>query len=198
MALGDTYATLDELKAYVGIPAGETMKDTQLDWALDSASREIEGCCERQFNKAIVVSQRMFDIVHHDAVVVDDFHTTTGLIVETGRGVSTWNALTDYRLLPRNGVVNGVSGWPYSEIESGWGSWLPYAESIRVTAQWGWGSVPTPVRQACLIIAAKNYKLADAALGVAGFGEFGVVRVRDMPEIAAKLKQYKRTGVHVG
>lgn len=199
MALGDPYATLTELKSYVGIAVGETLKDEQLGWALDSASREIEDHCERQFNKETSVSQRIFRMNSALDVEVDDFHTTSGLVIETGISpAGSWSTLADYQLCPLNGIVNGVPGWPYTEIESAYGTWFPCFGFVRVTAQWGWPSVPDPVHQACLLLAAKNYKLADAPMGVAGFGEFGVVRVKDIPEIACKLRRYKRIGVHVG
>jgi hypothetical protein len=190
MALGDTYATLAELKTHVGIPVDEDMKDEVLQWALDSASREIENCCERQFNKTTTASQRTYRL-SCDSVEVDDFWTTDGLVIDGNA-----YAADDYDLWPLNGTVNGVPGWPYGEIVS-YGRHLP-DDRVTVTAQWGWDAVPAPVKQACLMLAAKNYKLADSPLGVAGFGEFGVVRVRDMPDIDRKLKKYKRIVVHVG
>lgn len=190
MALGDSYATLAELKTHVGIPADEDMKDEVLQWALDSASREIETCCERQFNKTTTATQRTFRL-SCGSVEVDDFWTTDGLIID-GNAYSA----DDYDLWPLNGVVNGVPGWPYGEIVS-YGRWLPECR-VTVTAQWGWADVPAPIKQACLMLAGRNYKLADSPLGVAGMDEFGSVRVRDNPDIAKKLKPYKRIAVHVG
>lgn len=202
--LGDPYCTLAELKAYRGIAADEDSKDSELTWALESASREIEDHCERQFNKETTVSQRVFRVTDSSCVTVDDFHTTTGLVISTDDGTGTfgtvWTA-ADYELLPLNGIMDGVPGWPYNEIEAVRSFTFPLygrRASLRVTAQWGWAAVPTPVRQTCLLLAARNYKLSESPTGVEGFGEFGVVRVRDMPEVAKKLRRYKRIAVNVG
>jgi hypothetical protein len=69
---------------------------------------------------------------------------------------------------------------------------------VEVTSnQWGWPSVPTPITQACIIQASRIFKRLDSPLGVAGFGDLGVMRVsRDLdPDVAALVSQYRRTQV---
>ncbi|MFF8831382.1 hypothetical protein [Streptomyces sp. NPDC015131] len=204
MALGDTYATLPQLKAYMGDVFTDPSRDAALGDALNSASREIERYCGRQFNNAGAVSAREFLALNAGRAFVDDFHTTTGLVVEVEGSDGTWTpwASGDYKLLPRNGIRDGMPGWPYTEIRAvrGGGKTFPgpYDEAhLRVTANWGWASVPAPVKQACLILAAETFQLRDAPLGVAGTNEFGVVRVRDNKIAAAKLVPYRRAGKKV-
>lgn len=205
MALGASYAQLAELRSRAGIDAADTSHDTELTEKLAGASREVERFCHRQFNDAGEVSTRVYRPETSCLVEVDDFHTTTGLIVATDEGdtgaySTTW-AATDYQLEPLNGVVDGETGWPWYDITAVAGRYFPRGHrraSVQVTAQWGWAAVPAPVKDACLIVAAESFKLREAPFGVAGFGEFGVVRIRDNPIVARKLAKYVRDPVLVG
>jgi hypothetical protein len=62
---------------------------------------------------------------------------------------------------------------------------------VQVTAQWGWAAVPDSVKQATKILAAEIFRLKDAPLGVAGFNDFGPVRVREVPQVSMLLKRYR-------
>jgi hypothetical protein len=93
-------------------------------------------------------------------------------------------------------VVRGRPGWPYWEIRSTllsrfFPTWQQ-RQSVQVTAQWGWTTIPEPVKQACLVLAAETFKLKDAPFGVAGFSDFGAVRVRDNPMVARMLTPFQR------
>jgi hypothetical protein len=198
MALGGNYASLPELKDRLGI--ADTVDDDRCNDALASASREIESACGRQFNQATSATARIYYPRDACRAAVDDFYTVTGLVVATDEGddgtyETTW-AAADYQLEPLNGVFDGEQGWPYFEIRavSRWFPTLVRRAPLQVTAQWGWAEVPAPVRQACLILASETLKLKDAPFGVAGFGEFGAVRVRDNPMVAKKLAPYMRLG----
>jgi hypothetical protein len=189
MALGDPYVTAAELKTYLNI-TGAT-DDALVLQAVNSASRQIERYCGRQFNKTTSATARVYRTDRCDQVQVDDFHTTTGLVIKNdtaddGTYAETWSS-SDYVLEPFNGVEDGVTGFPYRKIvavESTRFYTGPRAR-VEVTAQWGWTAVPDVVKQATYILAAQIFGLKNATLGVAGFGEFGVVRVRDIPQVAA-------------
>lgn len=195
MALGDSYATLAELKAYLSV--SDSVDDDELTDALASVSREIDHACGRQFNKTTTAAARTFRPDSRRVAYVDDLHTTTDLAIKTDPGDTgtysvTW-AAADYQLEPLNGIVDGESGWPYYRIRAVRSLLFPACgqrAGLQVTAQWGWNAVPAPVKQACLILAAETHKLRNAPFGVAGFGEFGVVRVRDNPMAAKKLAPY--------
>lgn len=210
MSLGDDYVTLNELKAYIEPQLlSKTVSDDLLMSALQSATAEIETHCGRQFNNAGAVSSRLYASLGVDRVFVDDFHTTTGLVVEVEESHGAWTTweADEFFLLPANGVRNGVAGWPYSHICANHhnGKSFPRAGelgdcqdlNVRVTANWGWASVPTPVRQAALIIAAETYQLKDAPFGVAGMDAFGTIRVRENRMAAAKLAPYVRGSLRV-
>lgn len=206
MALGDSYATLPELKAYMKASLDDvTTYDTILTDALNSVSREIESYCHRQFNKDTAVTTRTYgaaDIfrIREGSVVtewlaVDDFYDPASLVVTSG-GV-TWSA-SDYVLMPRNGIVNGQPGWPYCEIYVADGSALSFdPATTAVATKWGWASVFTPVKQASLILASETFQIKDAPFGVAGLDTFGTIRVRDNRMAQSKLAPYVRDPVMV-
>lgn len=203
MAIGDAYALLEELKARLDIPADDTDHDDELQDRLDGASREVEQFCDRQFNDAGSASARVYLPSSLWEVEVDDFHTTDGLVIKTGIDGTfgtTWTS-ADYQLEPLNGVVAGVDGWPYNRIVAVGGLTFPICgrrSTVEVTARWGWAEVPQPVKDATLILAAESFKLREAPFGVAGFGEFGVVRVQSNPVAMRKLRPYMKDPIKVG
>lgn len=205
MALGDPYAALADLKARLDIDVADETHDDELTDKLDGATLEVNHFCNRQFNDAGTASARVYRVGDCGSVDVDDFSTDTGLVVKTDDGgtgtfSTTWDA-SDYELEPLNGIVDGETGWPYWTIRAVGGRRFPtYTRraSLQVTAQWGWGAVPAAVKDAALILAAESFKLREAPFGVAGFGDFGVVRVRDLPTVARKLAPYDRTPIMVG
>lgn len=209
MAIGDPYITLAEFKSYLVGQANANLsgQDDILDDALRSASAEIETHCARQFNKATSATAREYEPDGRCWSYVDDFHTTTGLVVKLDTGGDGMFATTltssDYELSPANGIVDGMTGWPFYKIRLLNGLEFPCnyggrSRTLQVTAQWGWAEVPQPVRSACRIIAAETWKLKDAPFGVLGLDEFGVVRVRQNKMAASKLAPYSKTRLLIG
>jgi hypothetical protein len=205
VALADSYATLSELKDRLGIT--DTTDDARLTNALATASRGIEKCTHRQFNDAGSVSARVFEPDDTRCAQVDDFSTTTGLVVETDPAFSkaygtVWTT-SDYLLKPLNNIVDGEPGWPYWRIDAISGLYFPIpcslgnTATVRVTARWGWTAVPAGVKEACLVVAEETAKLKDAPFGVAGYGEYGAVRVRENPLAFAMIAKYVRDPVLV-
>lgn len=206
MALGDPYVELERLKDYLKIKPEKIEQDENLTDAINSASGEIEKHCNRQFNRTETATARVYEPDDDYTVSVDDFWSTTGLIVEVdtdGDGsFSTVVPASDYEVYPRNGVVDGQPGWPYYEICLVEGAFPTYHRRkgvVRVTAKWGWQAVPEAVRQATVIIAAETYQLKDAPFGTAGMDQFGnIYHVRDNRIAAGKLARYCRHRIPAG
>lgn len=201
MAIGDDYAILADLKQLIGITDADD--DDLLNDALAAASRGVTKFCRRQFNKVTVASPRKFYPALPRKVRVDDFHTSTDLVVkidqdDDGTFGTTLDA-ADYQLEPLGGVVDGEDGWPFSTIRIVDGTLFPrgHRPAVEVTAQWGWDSVPAPVKRATLAVAEELFKLKDAPFGVAGFGDMGSIRVRENPKVAMMLAPYRRHAVLV-
>lgn len=206
MAIGDPYASLADIKDYLSIPATNTQNDVKLTSALDSASLEIERYCGRQFNLQPTATSRLYEPQSMRYVDVDDFANLSGFLVETdpgglGQFLVQWQ-VTDTEVFPLNGMVDGQP-WPYHRIHSVMGLWFPMIAfrrraTVRVTAQWGWPSVPAPIHQACIIQAAETYRLKDAPFGVAGMDQFGtVLKIGQNTMVSSRIDRYRKDPIMV-
>lgn len=196
MALGDNYITDDELIEYLGVTG--TANDDLISAANAAASEWVTAYCARDFNKTTTASARVYVTDETGLLDVDDFHTVTDLLVKadddnSGSYETTWTIDTDFVLEPFNGIEGGRTGYPYRQIAAV-DRVFPHPINrarIQVTAQWGWAAVPDSVKQATRILAAEIFRLKDAPLGVAGFNEFGPVRVREVPQVKMLLSPYQ-------
>lgn len=201
MALNDPYASLTELKDRLGIT--DDQDNDKLSAVLLVASRGIEQECRRQFNDAGTATARVYYPRSPWYAHVDDFSTTTGLVVATDAGSdgtfeTTWTS-SEYELSPLNGIVDGQTGWPYSKI-SGVTRWFPTCTSrapLQVTARWGWTAVPTPIKEATLILAEDLFKLRDTPFGAGGYADYGRIKARENPNVCLRIAPYIRNVVLV-
>lgn len=208
--IGDSYATRAELKAYVNIPVGSTNSefDLRIDAVLGAASRMIEDHCHRQFNNTEgVATPRVYKPSTAYLVETEDFYDSATVQIASAPVFQTFGtawAANTFELEPRNGVVSGVPGWPYSRIALPSVRHLTDSDRVQVTAKWGWQSVPAPIRQACLIIGAYLWKINEAPLGltdlrVGGGGDgLPAVRVQQIPQADVLMRPYILRQVMVG
>lgn len=195
------YATLDELKVFVGIPALDEQDDATLTLALDSASAQIDAFCDRTFTADAEVTSRLYRAELGGVITVDPISTLTGLVVETdddgdGTFETTWDT-SDYRVEPINAAALGEPWTRIIALGTRWFPRLRYRPGVRVTATYGWpgGAAPAPVKQAALIQASRLWKRKDAPFGVAGSVEFGSeVRLLAKldPDVESLLRPYRR------
>jgi len=204
MTITNGYLTQAEALAYVG---QNLVQDTSLlDDVVTSSSRMIDRYCGRTFYQ--VTEARTFatedDIYSLQMGPFDDLVSITTLKTDpTGAGVySTTIGATSYQLVPYNGPQYEE---PYTSLQLLGGVQWPVPtfnmrqNTVEITGVWGWPAVPLDVKQACRIIVAEIAKLESAPLGVAGFGEFGVVRVsQTMPPRARQLLQPYKHGSNFG
>lgn len=194
MTVVNGYATLSDVKSALRI--ADSVDDSLLELSIEAASREIDGYCERVFYNAGTATRSYVPVVH-DFVDIDDCTTVTK--IETFDGTA-WNelAVTDYQVEPLNNVAGGVQ-IPKNKVRPLVGTSLPVIggdATVRVTGVWGWAAVPTAVKQACVLLAARHFKRYDSPLGVAGFGDLGAIRVgRVDPDVQALLAPYMRVAV---
>ena len=196
------YATLSELKAYLGIT--DTASDTQLTDSLVTASRGIDHFCGRRFFADVAATARIFVPRDRHVVKTDDFQSTSGLIIQADTGddgtFASTLASTDYELEPFNNLNDGEPGWPYYRITyltSTWPIWNNRRGVVQVTAKWGWSAVPGPVKQACVYLAEEAYKLKGSPFGVAANDQFGPIRMRENPRVMSMLNPYRDAVVMV-
>lgn len=196
MAITNGYASLNEIKNALRIT--DTVDDTLLEMAVESASRLIDGYAGRSFY-SIGTATRYYVAQNDYVVEIDDLISSSPTIKTSGNadGVfdTTWLS-DDYQLEPLNGVSDGIS-WPYTRIRAIGDYWWPISNGealIEVRGVWGWTSVPIAIKQACIIQGSRIFKRLDSPLGVAGFGDMGAIRVtRDLdPDVAQLVMPYKR------
>ena len=196
------YATLVELKGFVGIPAADTGDDATLTLALDSASAQVDHFCDRTFGADATPTTRFYFAGNDTGRLdVDPISTTTGLVIATdenddGTFETTWTA-ADYRLEPVNAAAAGEPWTRIVALGSRWFPRLAYRPGISVTARFGWpgGVAPAPVRHATLIQASRLWKRKDAPFGVAGSVEFGSemrLLAKLDPDVESLLRPYRR------
>lgn len=200
VAIGQPYATLAQLKAWLSIPDAKTDKDAELTRRLVSSSTDINRWCHRQFGRDEVATARTFR-PSRTGLDVHDFWTAEDLAIVPYLGATAGTAwdVAMMVLEPLDGIVDMVPGWPYNRIAGGGNAHplvanLFYAAStVRVTARWGWENVPDNVNTACLILASADNKAKDTPFGVAGFGDYAV-RIRSNPIAQEKLDPYVYQG----
>lgn len=196
--------TTTELKDHLGI--GDTIDDSTLATAVSSACEMIASWCGNGgFDKTASGSEtaRVFIPESPYLCIVDDFWSTTNLVVKTddnddGTYETTWTITTDFVLEPFNGRRGGQT-WPYFRVVACGDRTFPQLVSgraaVQVTAAWGWSSYPSSVKQAALVQAARLWKRKDSPEGVVGgFDQFGAVRVgtRVDPDVEQLLGPYRR------
>lgn len=196
------YATLSELKGFVGIGDADEADDVVLQDALDSASAQVDAFCDRTFEADAMVTTRDYMIRTTGQLDVDPISTTTGLIVQAdqdndGTFETTWTIDTDFRLEPINAAANGEPWTRLVALGTRWFPRLNYRPGVRVTAKFGWpgGTAPAPVKHAVLIQASRLFKRKDAPFGVAGSVEFGSeirLLAKLDPDVESLVRPYRR------
>lgn len=195
-----TYATLAALrKRVLGGASGASQtgdRDEELQARLSAAARGFDDDTGRRaggFDLDRTATIRYFP-TGRNAVYdrssgryklwVDEIGSLTGLVVETG-GDSTWTAVTDYRVEPRNALADREPITALSRL-GGWGS-----DEVRVTARWGWPVTPDGVVEAVLIAAHRLYGRKDSPDGTRSAGELGVIRIaRTDPDYQRIVDRY--------
>ena len=193
MAITNGYATLADVKNSLKIT--DNMDDSLLEIAVESASRLIDGYTGRYFYNGGTAT-RNYAASDSWIVYIDDVQSVSEVAStdEVGGTYITWTA-NDYQLEPLNGISGGMTQ-PYTSIRAVNQYVWPFLADralVKITGVWGWASVPMAVKQATILQAARIFKRNDSPLGVAGFGDMGVVRVgaRLDPDVQHLVDPYR-------
>lgn len=190
--MANEYADLATLKLSLNVESDDTSRDDLLNQALAAASRGIDTMCGRRFHLDASASARSYNprgrVVRdgcEERLLVDDIGSVAELVVETG-SAGSFTATTDYETAPDNALARGR---PVTSLVLTSGTWGYGTTRVRVTARWGWPTVPDEVVQATLIQAARLYRRKDSPEGVTGSAEWGVVRLsRVDPDVWALVQ----------
>lgn len=211
MSVVHGYATTEELEEWNTAATPPTLLVRER--AINAASRAIDQYCHRHFYQDGTVASpvaRTFpspcDLRCLELGAFNDLASPT-LTLKTdaagdGTFETTWSA-SDYELLPVS-PASGPELQPYTSIRSTGTLLFPVVTStgktarVEITGIWGWPAVPNSVNQACLLLAARLFSRKESPQGVAGFGEFGQIRVAPNDrDVTALLDPYRRVAVLV-
>lgn len=205
MAIVNGYASLADVKAAARIT--DSIDDSLLELSIESASREIDSYTERVFYQTgsegtpvarVYVPQDLYVVETDDIISVSTLKTDSN---GDGTFDTTFDA-SDFQLEPLNGLAGGIDT-PFTRIRAvGTYLWPTYEPrnvdanqaSVQVTGVFGFATVPTAVRQACILSALRQYKRYESPTGVLGFSDLGAVRVGTKldPDVERMIQPYRK------
>lgn len=194
------YASTAQIKAALRIT--DSVDDTLINMAGSAASDLIDGFCARTFATTGTVTR--FYAPSDNYVLYTDDIAGTAITVQSSTGADavfdvTW-ATTDYQLEPLNGVTGGATV-PFTRLRAIDNYLWPTAQgeaTVKITGLFGYPAVPITVTQATVLQASRIFTRLLSPLGIAGFGDLGVVRVSRQldPDVAQLVEPFRRmTGV---
>jgi hypothetical protein len=196
MALTNSYCTLAQVKA--GLRITDSVDDTLLEMAVESASRAIDSYCNRVFYSTGTAVIRYYSPQDSYLCDIDDLVSLTSLYTNSDETQSSYDILwtsEDRQLEPLNGLADGQPT-PFTRIRA-IGDYtfqtLNGEASVKVTGVFGYSAVPIAITQATVIQASRIYKRLDSPLGIIS-GELGTMRVgtRLDPDVAQLVDGFRK------
>lgn len=179
------YVDKADLKTYLGLSGSG--QDTNIDNAINSASRLIDKLCNRYFYQDETVQTKYYNVTNQFYLFTDDISTTTGLVIsldttDDGTYDTTLTIDTDFILKPLNPEVNVISDatyyWPHTEVQliatrSSERFDPLILKNVKIQAKFGWSKIPEAITQATLIQATRYFKRKDTPFNVFGNEQTG-------------------------
>ncbi|AQT82641.1 hypothetical protein B1R94_07785 [Mycolicibacterium litorale] len=171
---------------------------TELELAVETASRAVDRCCQRQFG--LTEPEARYYTAEYDrdrrrwVIKTDDFATLAGLTVETVDSQGNWSEVGQFLPTPVNAVVNSRV-WTALVVNPASAVFPDGSENgIRVTAAFGWPTIPGSIKQATLLQASRLFARRHSPFGVAGNPEIGQLRLLERldPDVAISVRPYAR------
>ena len=196
MAITNGYCTLAQVKA--GLRITDSVDDTLLEMAVESASRAIDSYCNRVFYSTGTPVVRYYSPQDSYLCDIDDLVSLTSLFTNSDETQSSYDiqwTSEDRQLEPLNGLADGQPT-PFTRIRA-IGEYtfqtLNGEASVKVTGVFGYSAVPIAITQATVIQASRIYKRLDSPLGIIS-GELGTMRVgtRLDPDVAQLVDGFRK------
>jgi hypothetical protein len=196
VALTNAYCTLSDLKTSLAIE--DIADDTALEAAILTASRMIDDYTGRFFYRdgttaAPVV--RYYTAQDWYTCNVDDFVSLSQIATDDNFDqlyTTIWQS-DDYMVEPVN---NPRRGWPLSRLLAIDSYIFPYnlPQSVKVTAVWGWPSVPAEIAMATKLQASRLFIRRQSPFGIAGTPDLGTVRLSSRldPDVEALIRPFRK------
>jgi hypothetical protein len=166
--------------------------DAVIQAGIDAAEEAIRDDLARNIVVAGSATPRRYvaDSDDPSLLVIHDCTTVTAV---SDNGATVLN--TQYQLEPLNGLGDAGTATPYTAIRLLNGvRWSRNGTDalITVTATWGWTALPSRYTEATKILSADIIDQRDIRNGVAGFADYGAVRVRENATVVKLLQRLRR------
>lgn len=196
MAITNGYATLAQVKA--GLRITDSVDDSLLEMAIESASRAIDAYTNRNFYSTGTAVARYYATDDSYLVEIDDLVSLTSLYTTSDDSQTSYDiqwTSGDYQLEPLNGVVDGKAT-PYTRIRAIGDYTYPTLKgeaSVKVTGVFGFSAIPIEVTQATVIQSSRIFKRLDSPLGIIS-NDLGTMRVGRMldPDVAQMIDGWRK------
>lgn len=200
MSVSTDYCTVSDVKAGTNIT--DTSFDTEIQAIIDDVSRAIDDKTAQRFYPDSDANQVRYFLPENtgraDIFPLNTFTSLTTFLDPTDQ----WQQGTDFYLEPVNAPADGAP-WtairtiarPFlfskAEIPAGWAA---LDGRITITGNWGWTSVPGPVRRAAILM---SRRIFDRRFSPAGYQLGGIDQIarpsRMDSDIEALLEPYVLT-----
>lgn len=202
MTLVNAYCTVDDVRRQLSDKDAK-VDDVIVERAINATSRAVDDWCGQRFWQDATVKTRVYEVKDSLCARVNAISTTTGLLVATDAGgdgtfETSWTIGTDFYLKPLNADADGPSyaWWDLVACGSKRFPTCRVRPALQVTAKFGWSAVPPQVEQAAVLRAVAIFKRKESPQGIAGFGDFGAIRIgRQDPDVVALLANFQRVMV---
>lgn len=165
--MASTYVTADRVTDRY--PNLDNANEDELAAVIEAASRAIDGHCGRRFWLDDAATDRVFEAC--DPYVLDlgahEIGSSASVTVTTDDGSGTFSttvAASGFQLEPVNAPFAPAGAAPYTSVRRLDGCW-PRQRSrdgrqdlVKITARYGWPSVPANVAEACMTIVQDRFE----------------------------------------
>lgn len=210
IATGGVAASIVTTENLVNESAGDTVTisdvtdpvdDTALEQVIEAVSRKIDAECGRFFY--VTSSEARYytaEFANEMFDVIDDIVSVSALVTDEDGDRTyerTW-ATTDYDLEPSNAALHNK---PYTAISitprGNYSFPVGIKRGVKITATFGYPSVPPMIREACLLQSMRLWKRRDAIFGVVGSAEMGQMTVIPKldPDVMLLLQSFRKMTV---
>ena len=181
MTITNGYATLADLKHQnrLNINDTDSATDAMLESIVEAVSRRIDDECHRRFYIDTSAQSRYYTARQVDVLFVEDIASADSdvtVAIDTNGDGTVDNTFTasDFHLLPYSANDDSL---PYQKIEvSTPGQYLfpvGVRKGVKITAKFGWPTVPKPIAQACMLQSERLFKRFATPLGVEAMTSLG-------------------------
>jgi hypothetical protein len=152
-----TYATVDDVRAFPGVPS--TLTDDQINDALELAVEVIDDYTGTFFGEPQATTILINDVRRPILPLPTPFSDVTAVSVNgTALDTTQW-IVEDWGLrLYESGYLDpdGFPRWAVNDLPVGLAyDWGPHGVQVSVTGTFGWPTVPAKVKRAAVLLAAR-------------------------------------------